>query len=196
MGAVHAHAVAKCEYCGTELHPLPAEEIPEAPLLAEPIPQAKPPTQAAPQPQPRSNLVIDPSVAELGATLLGVPRFIRGCTSFLFVGGFIILFVGFVAFSQCSSRTKRNHRYVTRTQEQLNDAAKRIEREAIRIDRLPDDIEGTDRVKHVRDGWHNELEYEKVSQTRFVVRSAGPDERMKTSDDIEKSVNLDLKAWQ
>lgn len=189
--------VFRCEYCGTEQRPLAAEEIPEAPLLAEPMPSEEPPASSQPDQSPPSHpsrkRLLDPDLAAFGSALFGIPKMMEGCSSILFVSIFVIFFGSIVAFSQCGRNERHKNRNITRTEEKLNEAARRIDQEASRLRALPDDIAGTSHIRHVRDGWNNELEYEKLSSTRFTLRSAGPDERMRTSDDIEKTLTVELK---
>ena len=56
-------------------------------------------------------------------------------------------------------------------------------------DELPGDDEGNRLIEDIEDGWGNPLQYE-VDGARFVVRSAGPDGKFGTEDDIPPSKEI------
>ena len=66
----------------------------------------------------------------------------------------------------------------------LSEAANTIENHRDADGKLPDDIEGNKLIIDVLDGWENAVRYEQAGDS-FLIRSAGPDERMDTLDDIE-----------
>jgi len=66
----------------------------------------------------------------------------------------------------------------------LSEAANTIENHRDADGQLPDDIEGNKLIIDVLDGWENAVRYEQAGDS-FLIRSAGPDEKMDTLDDIE-----------
>ena len=66
----------------------------------------------------------------------------------------------------------------------LSEAANTIENHRDADGQLPDDIEGNKLIIDVLDGWENAVRYKQAGDS-FLIRSAGPDERMDTLDDIE-----------
>jgi len=70
------------------------------------------------------------------------------------------------------------------TQEAITRAEVRIEEFRAKHNALPDEKVGEDLIAGCRDRWNRWLRYERVGRDDFEIRSAGPDGRFDTPDDI------------
>ena len=71
----------------------------------------------------------------------------------------------------------------------ISEIKTRIENHRDMTGALPDSVEGNKLILDDKDGWDQPLRYE-TSADKYVIRSAGPDQKMDTPDDVTSEENL------
>lgn len=72
------------------------------------------------------------------------------------------------------------------TDQAIQAAQTRVEAYRAEHGALPDEAEGRDLISGFRDAWDRDLRYERTGPDDFDVRSAGPDGKFDTGDDIRR----------
>ena len=124
----------------------------------------------------------------LGLSLLGMLRRPRGSAWFGTVLGtlgtaFLALW-GWGVVATIDAVQYENQ--AAQTQVVLEDAVAAINEFKYHNDKLPEGIQGNKMLisAELTDAWGTDLRYEPVNKNEFVVRSAGPDQKFETADDL------------
>lgn len=78
----------------------------------------------------------------------------------------------------------REQHNVRMTEARLKSATHMLRTQVMTRRRLPDKSESDRVIGRMRDAWNRPLRYEPKSETVFVIRSAGPDSKLSTDDDL------------
>lgn len=132
----------------------------------------------------------------LPVSLIGLTKRPRG----LAAAGTVISLIGTLAIVGIGALFVKGVAFVSEEQNRLNtgnalaEAEVRIHRHHDMHGALPDGIEGNKMILDLKDAWGESLRYD-LDGDKFVIRSAGPDKRFDTPDDLtskEKQVETEL----
>lgn len=103
---------------------------------------------------------------------------------FLVLSGYGLV-MGILGFKQFMSEEEKRRQTATT----ISEATTVIESHRDRTGALPDSIEGSKLILQDKDAWGEPLRYE-TSAGKYIIRSAGPDKKMNTADDVTSEQKL------